>query len=249
LRTTKNDPARTGTTYNTWEDVWNQKLRRKQPLPWEAGVSGVLAELVREGAFAGGRENWAGLSVLDVGCGSGLDAIFLRQAGFGTVVGIDISPSSILLAEENLKNQTDASGRDGGAISFQVADFFRLGEQEQFDLVWDRGLYHNLRKERQGRLKASRYAQTVRQLLRPGGDLFVLAAATPDESTFECPETSRIPRAATPSVRRRLGPLSWLGVSFAKSFLRLDVKGGRNFRAETSVAPPFVAAHWRKRGR
>ena len=43
LRTTKNDPARTGTTYNTWEDVWNQKLRRNQPLPWEAGVSGNFA--------------------------------------------------------------------------------------------------------------------------------------------------------------------------------------------------------------
>ena len=206
LRATKNDPARTGTTYNTWEDVWNQKLRRNQPLPWEAGVSGVLAELVREGAFAGGRENWAGLSVLDVGCGSGLDAIFLRQAGFGTVVGIDISPSSILLAEENLKNQTDASGRDGGAISFLVADFFRFGEQEQFDLVWDRGLYHNLRKERQGRLKASRYAQTVRQLLRPGGDLFVLAAATPDESTFECPvraASSIIPKPTNPDCSSR----------------------------------------------
>ena len=189
LETTKNNPAQSGTTYNKWEDVWNQKLRRNEALPWEAGVSPVLVELVESdklpGLGPGTDTNRTQKAVLDVGCGSGLDALYFKQhARFGTVVGIDISPSSILLANENAANATKR-GSAGGTPSYEVADFFQYAAQAegQFDLLWDRGLYHNLGR-RGGR---GRYASAAAQLLKPGGELFLLAGAARSEAGFACP--------------------------------------------------------------
>lgn len=112
-----------------WESVY---LRTKpEELPWNAGGPDQdLVRLVKEGRIPPGH-------ALDIGTGPGHDAAFLIQHGFN-VVGIDISPSAIILARENASNQ-------GLFGFFQVGDIRQLPvEDHYFDFVYDRGCFHTL---------------------------------------------------------------------------------------------------------
>ena len=123
--------------------------------PWEIGRP--QAAFVRLGA--------AGLirgRVLDLGCGTGENAIF--AAGLGLeVLGIDASPKAIALATAK------ATARASGA-AFQVGDALRLqGLDHWYDTVIDSGLFHTFNDE--GR---RRYASAIGRAMRPGSTLFVL---------------------------------------------------------------------------
>jgi SAM-dependent methyltransferase len=173
-------------------------------LPWEAGISPTLLELLDDGSFTDGRDP-AELSVIDVGCGDGRDSIFLaREAGFGEVVGIDVSASSIRLAEQNAAIRTSTDGRISPSPDrprFLVADFFDAASNlplGTFDVVWDRGLFHNLDAKQR-----ARYVAAASALLKPDGALFVLAGAARSEAPWPCPLNQ------FPSVRR--AELSRLG--------------------------------------
>lgn len=73
-------------------------------------------------------------SVLDIGCGTGLNSVALAQMGY-QVQGIDVSQTAIEHAR---------SLRKGGAdCSFTQADIFTDGLQQQFDVVFDRGCFHH----------------------------------------------------------------------------------------------------------
>jgi SAM-dependent methyltransferase len=77
--------------------------------------------------------------VLDMGCGTGDNAIHFARQGF-EVTGFDLVPRAIDLARE--KSRTLALN-----LQFRVADFRRLNPLEPFPFVFDSGLYHCLRRE------------------------------------------------------------------------------------------------------
>ena len=70
-----------------------------------------------------------GMSVLDVGCGSGAITRGIAEVvgRAGSVVGVDVS--------EALLAHAVASHSDHANLSFEAADVFRLGYREEFDLV------------------------------------------------------------------------------------------------------------------
>jgi SAM-dependent methyltransferase len=105
---------------------WNDSYASGEPLPWDTGTPDpMLVGMIESRAIASGR-------TLEVGCGTGTNAIYLAQHGF-EVVGVDISS----LAVENAR--ANAHGR----CRFETVDF--LNETPPggpFQFVFDRGCFH-----------------------------------------------------------------------------------------------------------
>jgi ubiquinone/menaquinone biosynthesis C-methylase UbiE len=73
--------------------------------------------------------------VLDVGCGGGIDAIFMAQCGF-SVVGIDVSIAALRIAEKRAqKVHVEVNWCRGSVLKLPIID-------ESIDFVTDRGLFH-----------------------------------------------------------------------------------------------------------
>src|SRR4029453_6181029 len=67
---------------------WNDSYASGEPLPWDTGTPDpMLVEMIESRAIAPGR-------TLEVGCGTGTNAIYLAQHGFD-VVGVDISAIAV----------------------------------------------------------------------------------------------------------------------------------------------------------
>lgn len=135
-----------------WENVYHATP------PWDVRhPQKAFMELFRNNEIKTGR-------ILDVGCGTGDNAIFLASKGF-TVIGIDIAPSAIRIAkskaiEHNVK------------VDFQVLNSLELDlhfNKNEFDDIIDSGLFHTLtNKERPG------FAKKIHYVLRNGGNYFML---------------------------------------------------------------------------
>jgi SAM-dependent methyltransferase len=108
------------------EPSWNESYASGEPLPWDTGTPDpLLVGMVESRAIAPGR-------TLDVGCGTGTNAIYLAQQGF-TVLGVDIS--EVAVARARAKAQ--------GRCRFEVVDFLAADPPGgPFDFVFDRGCFH-----------------------------------------------------------------------------------------------------------
>ncbi|MBI4337381.1 MAG: class I SAM-dependent methyltransferase [Chloroflexi bacterium] len=118
--------------------------------PWDIGrPQGILMHLARSGQVQG--------SVLDVGCGTGENALYLAKQGHD-VWGIDASPLAIQKAQEKARARHIN-------VSFQVTDALRLGALgRSFDTVIDSGLFHIFSDE-----ERPVFAESLASCLRPGG--------------------------------------------------------------------------------
>jgi SAM-dependent methyltransferase len=123
--------------------------------PWDIGrAQPELVSLVEASRITG--------RVIDLGCGSGENAIAFAMAGL-KVVGVDGSPEAIRQAR-------DKAGRRGVSIQFDVADILDLDEhRKSFDTATDSGVFHVFDDG-----DRRRYAHSVRGVLRPGGHLYLL---------------------------------------------------------------------------
>jgi methyl halide transferase len=138
-------------------ESWDAEYRGKQPPAWDIGrPADELQKVLKEGAIRQCR-------VVDLGCGSGTDAIFLASHGF-RVTGIDISPTALGLAEEKAR-------KAGVSVQWVLADVTLPPSIGPFDLIYDRGCYHNVRDQ-----NLDAYLETVRRFSRPGTKLLVLSA-------------------------------------------------------------------------
>ena len=99
--------------------------------------------------------------VLDIGCGTGKEAIFLAKEGYDSH-GIDISPTAIKLA---MKNAKEAKVN----VNFQVGNVLALPYQDNsFGLVSDRGCFHLLNPT-----EREKFAEQVKRVLVKGGIYFM----------------------------------------------------------------------------
>ncbi|VAX31297.1 hypothetical protein MNBD_NITROSPIRAE02-1055 [hydrothermal vent metagenome] len=134
---------------------------RKGDLPWDTGRHDKNLELVIR------EEQIAPCPALELGAGTGSDAIWLAQQGF-KVTALDMSPTAIGIARKK-------AAAAGVEVEFIVADILRdeipFGP---FDFVFDRGCFHtfDLPEER------SHLAEIIWRHLNPGGYWFSLIAST-----------------------------------------------------------------------
>ena len=133
-----------------WDDAY-----RATP-PWDIGrPQPAFVELVRNGELNPGR-------VLDVGCGTGENAIFLAQNGF-LVTGIDFVQNAIRAAKARAaERKVKVDFRVGNALSIESG-------KDEFDNVVDSGLFHIFSDEE--RLV---FAQEAARILRKGGNYFMM---------------------------------------------------------------------------
>ena len=87
------------------------------------------------------KDSLAGLSFLDVGCGSGLFSIAAYQLGASRVVGLDVNPSCIEISRDNRERLIPRS-----PVEFHVASALQPEQLERFgafDLVYAWGSLHH----------------------------------------------------------------------------------------------------------
>ena len=100
--------------------------------------------------------------VVELGCGSGTNAIFLASQGFD-VTAIDVAPTALGIA--------DAKARKAGVgVRWLLADVLNLPDLGTFDLIFDRGCYHNVRYA-----NAAGFVEAVRQLSHPGSRALIVS--------------------------------------------------------------------------
>jgi SAM-dependent methyltransferase len=123
--------------------------------PWEIG--GPQPEIVRlaeAGAIRG--------VVLDVGCGTGENALYLAERGLD-VWGIDFIPKAIERARAKALQR-------GLGVHFQVGDALKLDVLGRaFDTVIDSGLFHTFSDE-----ERSLFVRGLARVVRPGGTAYLL---------------------------------------------------------------------------
>ncbi len=135
-----------------WEDLYQQQ--EIESLPWfnpelDEDLENALAELgLRSG------------SALDLGTGPGTQAIHLARRGFA-VTATDISEAAIRLTSEKAQ-------KEGLEITWEQDDILNTRLGRQFDLIFDRGLFHVLAPGQRGD-----YVRTVSGLLKADGYLFL----------------------------------------------------------------------------
>jgi 2-polyprenyl-3-methyl-5-hydroxy-6-metoxy-1,4-benzoquinol methylase len=139
---------------------WNERYAGGE-LPWDTGrPCSHLVEAVGAAVLPRGR-------ILEIGCGTGTNAVWLAEQGF-TVTGVDIAP----LALERARARAAAAGV---TIAFRAFDI--LGDealQGPFEAVFDRGCFHVF----DAATDRERFASRVAQLLVPGGRWLSMIGST-----------------------------------------------------------------------
>lgn len=168
---------------------WDQLYQNGQyRVLWECDLaSPELVGLVASGVVGKSAH------ILDLGCGSGRDAIFLAGQGL-QVTAVDLSATALALGQAAATEQeVIIDWRVGSATDIPLDD-------HTFDWVLDRGCFHHvLPAHRQ------RYADELFRVLRPGGKVFLRGAASSQppflfalnassvEQAFDCARFERGP--------------------------------------------------------
>lgn len=130
--------------------------------PWDQNqVPAELSELVEgPSTLVPGR-------ALDVGCGTGTQAVYLAEHGW-QVTGVDAVERALAQA----RRRVEEKGVEVRWVAGDVARLSTLGLDNGFSLVHDRGCFHDLSPAaREG------YARGVGELAAPGATLLLLAFA------------------------------------------------------------------------
>lgn len=148
---------------------WVYTLLYKIGAPWEIGVRPELRKLVESRTITPEKHP----RVLDFGCGSGHDDVFLAKRGFD-VVGVDFTPIALDRANRNVAEA--GVGRRCRIWNGDVTDPGLLRGEPPFDLLLDFGTLDDMKPE--GRLAM---ADNVHRLSKPGS-IFVMWCFYGDKS-------------------------------------------------------------------
>ncbi len=132
--------------------------------PWDTGITPPeIMNVIESGKVPIGH-------ALDLGCGTGTNAITLAQRGF-EVIGIDISRRAIALAKSKTRSAhlTDRIHFERGDVT--LLRRWVLGHSTDF--AYDIGCFHNLKPEAR-----QRYVAALTAVLKPGA-IYMLYAFEP----------------------------------------------------------------------
>jgi SAM-dependent methyltransferase len=161
---------------------WEEAYRQGTP-PWDSGIPHAeLARVLDEYRL---RPQ----TVLEIGCGTGADAVQLARRRF-EVTAVDCSP--IALERARLRAE-----QEGVLVHFVLSDIFEFARSAgHFDLVVDVGVYHAIRQR-----SLQRYLDVLWRVTQPGSYYFCLAGA-PHEPADEGP-----PQVTEDEIHTELGRL------------------------------------------
>jgi 2-polyprenyl-3-methyl-5-hydroxy-6-metoxy-1,4-benzoquinol methylase len=129
-------------------------LYKYSKAPWDSGPRSELIEFIKNQDFNPSK-------VIDIGCGTGSNAIFLAQHGY-EVTGVDFATSAILKAKEKAKYA-------GVNVNFVEDDITNLQNIKGFfDLLVDYGTFDDL-----SHTNRQKYIETVLSLTKPGTQFFL----------------------------------------------------------------------------
>src|SRR6201997_4920207 len=139
---------------------WNESYASGQP-PWDTGVpEPLLVEFVNSGGVTPSL-------TLEVGAGTGTNAIWLAESGFD-VLGVDVSSLAVEKARAKME------GRDLHC-RFATLDFLAAPPPDgPFYFVFDRGCFHVFDEPGE----RARFAANVAATLAPGGLWLSLIGST-----------------------------------------------------------------------
>lgn len=153
-------------------------------VPWDTGVTPPEVKAIFDAVPAPPRGR-----ALDLGCGTGTNALYLAERGW-EVVGVDFSSIAVEAAEVKLRS----AGVSG--VRFLQSDVTRLTEagiEGLVDFILDIGCFHGVPLGRR-----SAYVREVSRLARPGATLLIFAFG----AAAHIPGR---PRTREREIRRRFG--------------------------------------------
>lgn len=162
-------------TVGHFEEAYRNQTQRSGP-PWEVDrPQPAVVTLAEEDGFAG--------RVLDVGCGTGENSLYLASRGL-SVLGVDAAPAAVRRARAKAAER-------GLTTEFRVADAFDLGALGlHFDTVLDSAFLHILGDQAFGDAgRRSAYASQLALVLRGGGRLHLLQIS--ELTTGDYPKIAR----------------------------------------------------------
>ena len=190
------------------EISWESHYQTGNP-PWETGQPSLeLARVIAE-------EKIKPCRVIDLGCGSGINAVWLAQQGFD-VTGVDITPLAIEKACER-------AAAAGVQVRFVLDDVLDLRERyEPFPFFFDRGCYHSVRD-----LGVQAFLRTLERITAPGSIGLVLTGNAKEPP----PEGQGPPVVSEEQLHAELGS-------------HFEIVRLREFRFDTSMADNPAPLAW-----
>ena len=156
--------------------------------------------------------------LLDVGCGTGENVIFLAQNGF-TSYAVDFAQKAIERAIVKAKQRHTR-------VDFRVSDALNLEfEDELFDYVTDCGLFHTFDDTRR-----RRFVSEIARVTRSGGTYFILCFSDKEPTSWGGPR-----RISKKELLTSLSPL--FTVNYVRDELfatRIHAVGGNAYLASAT---------------
>jgi len=164
---------------------WNQIYRGANFPPWDIGrPQPVFTDLVKSGELS------PPAVLLDVGCGTGENAIFYAQSGF-TTYGVDFAYVAIEKAIVKAKQKHSK-------VDFKVSDALNLEfDDEMFDYITDCGLFHTFDDN-----SRRHFVNEVARVLRPSGTYFMACFSDKEPADWGGPR-----RVSKKEILTSLSPL------------------------------------------
>ena len=185
----------------SWEDAYKTRP------PWDIGrPQPAFVELVQAGELNQGR-------VLDVGRGTGENALYLAERGF-SVIGVDLSTRAIDAAK------TKGSERKL-KVDFRLANALSLDfKNAYFDNTIDSGLFHTFNDN-----DRAVFAREIARVLKTDGKYFMLCFSDKEPTNWGGPR-----RVTREEIEATLSPL--FNIDYIKDAYfdtRIHNNGGRAY--------------------
>ncbi len=162
------------------------------------------------------RPGFAPRRVLELGCGDGVNAVFMAEHGCA-VTAVDLSPTALAMAHEK-------AARAGVELELVESDVFALDDAHAgYDFVFDRGMFHHVQV-----FRFDDYVDLVADRLVAGGSLHLICHHVSTRPTM-------LLDAIAGSVGKLLGFLSGVLVEPGSGFTADELRDifGRRFSFES----------------